>query len=249
MKSFLVGLQFLTRIHISKQTEWQEKNFGESVKWFPLIGWIIGLFLCGIYFFMEPLHAPMLTAFFLVMADLLITGATLADGLMDSADGLFSGRTKERSLAIMKDSLTGAFGVLSILIFVLLKTFSLASIDSDMYLLLVAMPTIGRLILVISICEYPYARPYGLGKAFAVYRSEYAVPFAFIITILPALYFGWRYLALVGGGLFVGLCLNRWIMKKIGGTTGDTYGFVTEITEACIALLFVFLLKGSTWHI
>ena len=44
MKSFLVGLQFLTRIHISGQTEWQEKDFGESVKWFPLIGWIIGFF-------------------------------------------------------------------------------------------------------------------------------------------------------------------------------------------------------------
>lgn len=249
MKSFLVGLQFLTRIHVSGQTEWQEKDFGESVKWFPLIGWIIGFFLCMIYFFMKHLHTPLLTAFILVMAELFITGATLADGLMDSADGLFSGRSKERSLAIMKDSLTGAFGVLAILIFVLLKTFSLASVDSDMYLLLIAMPTIGRLNLVISICEYPYARPYGLGKSFAEYRSKYAVPLAFIMTILPALYFGWKYLFLMGGGLLIGLYLNRWITKKIGGTTGDTYGFVTEITEGCIALLFVFLLKGSAWHI
>ena len=60
MKSFLVGLQFLTRIHISGQTEWQEKDFGESVKWFPLIGWIIGFFVCMIYFFMKPFHTPML---------------------------------------------------------------------------------------------------------------------------------------------------------------------------------------------
>ena len=50
-----------------------------------------------------------------------ITGALLLDGLMDSADGLFSGRSKERSLEIMKDSHVGAFGVLSVLLIVLLK--------------------------------------------------------------------------------------------------------------------------------
>lgn len=75
----------------------------------------------------------------------------------------------------MKDSHVGAFGVLSVLLIVLLKTFALASADTALYFVLIAMPTLGRLNLVISICEYPYARPYGIRKSFSAYRSKNAV--------------------------------------------------------------------------
>ena len=74
--------------------------------------------MCLIYFLMKPLGVPLLTGFLLVVGELFLTGGTLADGLMDSSDGLFSGRSKERCLEIMKDSLIGSFGMLSILIFV-----------------------------------------------------------------------------------------------------------------------------------
>ena len=98
MNSFLVGLQFLTRIRLRIQTEWNEEDFGKSVTWFPVIGWIIGAILCFIYFLMKPLGVPLLTGFILVAGELILTGALLADGLMDTADGLFSGRTKARCL-------------------------------------------------------------------------------------------------------------------------------------------------------
>ena len=182
------------------------------------------------------------------VGELFLTGGTLADGLMDSSDGLFSGRSKERCLEIMKDSLIGSFGMLSILIFVLVETLSLGSADAPLYLVLMAMPTLGRLNMVISICEYPYARPYGMGKAFAAYREKYALEKAFVLALLPALFFGWTYLLLAGAAIVLGLQLNRWIVKKIGGTTGDTYGFVTELTEAFLALLFVILTRGQVWH-
>lgn len=197
---------------------------------------------------MKPLGVPLLTGFLLVVGELFLTGGTLADGLMDSSDGLFSGRSKERCLEIMKDSLIGSFGMLSILIFVLVETLSLGSADAPLYLVLMAMPTLGRLNMVISICEYPYARPYGMGKAFAAYREKYALEKAFVLALLPALFFGWTYLLLAGAAIVLGLQLNRWIVKKIGGTTGDTYGFVTELTEAFLALLFIILTRGQVWH-
>ena len=197
---------------------------------------------------MKPLGVPLLTGFLLVVGELFLTGGTLADGLMDSSDGLFSGRSKERCLEIMKDSLIGSFGMLSILIFVLVETLSLGSADAPLYLVLMAMPTLGRLNMVISICEYPYARPYGMGKAFAAYREKYALEKAFVLALLPALFFGWTYLLLAGAAIVLGLQLNRWIVKKISGTTGDTYGFVTELTEAFLALLFVILTRGQVWH-
>ena len=34
--------------------------------------------------------------------------------------------------------------------------------------------------------------------------------------------------------------LNGYIVKQLGGTTGDTYGFVVEVTE--VLLLFVYII-------
>jgi adenosylcobinamide-GDP ribazoletransferase len=248
MNSFLVGLQFLTRIHISNSTVWKDEEFGKSVMWFPVYGWIIGAFMCLIYFLMKPLDMPYLTAFVIVLGELFLSGGTLADGLMDSSDGLFSGRSRERSLEIMKDSLIGSFGLLSMIIFINLYTLGLGSLDGALYPVLMAAPTLGRLNLVISICEYPYARPYGMGKAFSAYRSKHAVAIAFFFALLPALYFGFVYVLLAGASLLLGLYLNHWIVGKIGGTTGDTYGFVNQVTEVFLVLLFVLISRGNVWH-
>lgn len=248
MNSFLVGLQFMTRIHISNNTIWKDEEFGKSVVWFPVYGWILGAFMCLIYYLLKPLDVPYLTAFLIVIGELFLSGGTLADGLMDSSDGLFSGRSRERSLEIMKDSLIGSFGMLSIIIFINLYTLSLGSNDALLYPVLIAAPTLGRLNLVISICEYPYARPYGMGKAFATYRGEHAVAGAVVLALLPAIYFGFTYLILAGAAVLLGLYLNRWIVRKIGGTTGDTYGFVNQITEMVLALLFLLITRGNLWH-
>ena len=88
-----------------------------------------------------------------------------------------------------------------------------------------------------------------MGKAFAAYRPRVAVPLATVFALIPALYFGFIYLLLAGASLLLGLYLNRWIVGKIGGTTGDTYGFVTEVTEAVLALLFLLFTRGNLWRI
>lgn len=67
--------------------------------------------------------------------------------------------------------------------------------------------------------------------------------YAFFTAILPAVCFGLDYIILFSAAILFGLYLNSWIVEKIGGTTGDTYGFITEITEAFIAFLFVLLVK------
>ena len=42
MDSFFIGLQFLTRLHVVKQTVWTEEAFGRSVRYFPLVGLVLG---------------------------------------------------------------------------------------------------------------------------------------------------------------------------------------------------------------
>ena len=42
MRSFFIGLQFLTRISIVHQENWTVEDFGRSVKSFPLVGAVLG---------------------------------------------------------------------------------------------------------------------------------------------------------------------------------------------------------------
>lgn len=244
MNSFLVALQFLTRIHVSKSTNWEEKEFGKSVSYFTLVGLLIGVLSLLLYHLLLPLHLSYLTAFILVVFDFFITGGTLYDGLMDASDGLFSGRTKERVLEIMKDSSVGSFGLCMMLIVFFSKIFSLGSSDGPLDTLLIAMPVMGRLALVISICLYPYARPYGMGKSFAFFHGRMALPSAFLVSLIPVLFFGFIYCILLGSGILFCLGVNHFVVSKIDGTTGDTYGFAAETTEAFLAVLFVILSKG-----
>ena len=48
---------------------------------------------------------------------LLLTGALHEDGLADFCDGFGGGYTKERILAIMKDSHIGTYGVIGLIIY------------------------------------------------------------------------------------------------------------------------------------
>ena len=43
MKSFLIALQFLTRIKVASQLTWSDADFGRAVVWFPAVGFLIGL--------------------------------------------------------------------------------------------------------------------------------------------------------------------------------------------------------------
>ena len=89
-----------------KQTVWTEKSFGESVKFFPAVGAVLGIccaVIIGVLNFVSAKSLPLLTGAVGFSALILLTGGIHCDGLMDSADGLFSGREREKILDIMKD--------------------------------------------------------------------------------------------------------------------------------------------------
>ena len=121
MTPFFIALQFLTRLKIVNQTEWSVEDFGKSVVAFPYVGLIIGLILALLYGILSPFIPLVPLMLILVIAEFLITGGLHADGLMDTSDGLFSGRERDRKLEIMKDSRIGSFGVVAFVFVTLLK--------------------------------------------------------------------------------------------------------------------------------
>jgi len=248
MKHFLTGLQFLTRVHITKQSEWSPESFGRSVKFFPLIGGVIGILLVMInqllaeYLPLAGIYVPPHVLTTLLMAsNIILTGGLHCDGFMDTMDGIFSGRSKERMLEIMKDSRIGANGVMAFVLLITLK-WSLIMDMSPLALptALLVMPTLGRLAMVICITAFPCARPDGIGKAFAQYADQYTLHIGMALTLLVIAPIGKQALLSL---VIVSLCtvlFGYYVTKRLGGLTGDTYGAVCELVEIIVLFTFLF---------
>lgn len=239
MKYFFVGLQFLTRLKIVNQTNWTVEDFGRSVPYFPLVGGIIGILSALVYAILIPYFGPQATALLTITFQFLLTGGLHADGFMDTCDGLFSGRSRERKLEIMKDSRVGANGVMGFVFLVLLKWQLLANVlPTQGILLLCIYPLLSKYGLVQSIRLFPYARPEGMGKAFAHDSPPQTMLISTCIALLPLLYFGYIYAGLFVVALGTNQLINRYCTKHLGGVTGDTYGFTSECTEVIILFAY-----------
>lgn len=240
MKDFFTGLQFLTRIRLIEQTDWSPDSFGRSVKYFTLIGLIIGLILAGLNYVLSQLLPAHALAAVLILSEILLTGGLHCDGFMDTADGVFSGRSRERMLEIMKDSRVGANGVVAFGLLLLVKYSLIIDMTPTMLpLALLVMPVAGRMAMVISVTSFPYARPDGMGKAFAQYAGRTTLAIAAVIALAVIVPLGTEAIISAGGALFIGILAARYFANVLGGLTGDTYGAVTELTELAALLLFV----------
>lgn len=248
MKNFITGLQFLTRITITKQSEWSPESFGRSVKFFPLIGGIIGIILVGInYLFSDylPLRGiylpPHVLTTLLIVSNVVLVGGLHCDGFMDTMDGIYSGRSKEKMLEIMKDSRVGANGVMAFVLLIFIK-WSLIMDISPLLLpnALLIMPTLGRFAMVIGITVFPYARPDGIGKAFAQYAGKYTMYSGLFFVLLLIVPLGKQAIVCIPVISIVTILFAMHIKNKIGGLTGDIYGAISELAEIMVLLIFLF---------
>lgn len=247
MNNFITGLQFLTRIHIAKQSEWLPENFGRSVKYFPIIGAVLGIILVFIHHALTEylpysgiFLPPHVLAILLIIFNILLTGGLTCDGFMDTMDGIFSGRSKDRMLEIMKDSRVGANGVMAFVLLILLKWSLIMDIPlQGLPTALFMMPLVSRFAMVVGITAFPYARPDGIGKAFAQYAGKQTLYISSVLTLLLVIPLGKQAMVGLAAVLIVTALFSNYVKKQIGGLTGDVYGAVTEIAE--IILLFIFL--------
>ena len=254
MNEFFIGLQFLTRLSIVKQTVWTEESFGKSVKYFPAVGAVLGICYAVTIFILSYItncELPIFTGAVAFFLNVILTGGIHCDGLMDYADGLFSGRDRDKMLEIMKDSRAGAFGVVSLVTVAALQisaAIELCKISAVfLCLTLYAAPIIGRLAMVLAISIFPYARPEGLGKAFSKYATPKTFLFALVETILFLLplcfleveIFATAIIALAAAIIFA-LYFGKYATEKLGGLTGDIYGAVEFLAEVFVIVIFMF---------
>jgi len=237
LKSILLAFYQLTRLPLPN-VDFDEKACGRSTLYFPAVGLFLGGLLASLAWGAGFLFPAGIKAALIVVGMVVLTGGMHLDGFMDSVDGLFSGRPRERKLEIMRDSRVGAFGVIGVICLLLLKYNLLLELpDGVLFKVLLVLPAISRWGMAIAVIAFPYARPDGLGKVYAVQSGSRELAGSTIITaVAVALILGLQGAWLVALAAFAAWLAGKKIVKELGGLTGDTYGFINELLEVVLLL-------------
>jgi adenosylcobinamide-GDP ribazoletransferase len=237
MIPLLTAFQFLTTFPAVIRRPFTAAELGRAVGFFPFVGLALGGILYGLDIGLRLIFPAQVVAVLIVAAWLLLTRALHIDGFMDTCDGLFGGFTPERRLEIMRDSRVGAFGVAGGALLLLAKYAAIASLVNPSGLWLA--PVLGRWGLSMAIFAFPYARERGLGRDMKDNARGPQVILATILSALAAWFFAsWTGLlafALSGLALWFGA---GFILRRIPGLTGDSYGALCELVELLVLFIF-----------
>lgn len=231
-RGFATNWLFLTIIPLPK-TESSGESAGASlldVRFFPVVGWILGIPAAGIYLFADFVGlTPLLCALLALGFQGAATGMIHEDGLGDVADSL-GGRSPEQRLEILRDSRIGAYGTSALLFAVLLRLAALTALGSkDAWLAAAVLTTAGavsRAAMGFLARSLPNARPHGLGATLLQTPSRHDLAVGALLAILPGLFLvGFPFMGL--GLLLIGAILTGfaiWARRFLGGRTGDVLG-------------------------
>ncbi len=236
LKSFSAAISFLTVFRIPvRESILNEKDLAASFAFFPLTGAILGLIYWGATLLLAGRIPPLLLAVLTASLTILLTRGLHLDGLADFADGIWGGATPERRLEIMKDSRSGAFGVLALIMGISLKIASIHALIQVNHLApLFIAPVFSRFAMALAAYRSTYARQRGLGKPFLEHiRQEHlavAALFAGAAGMTVGVY-AFLYFASTLGCIMLFKSISK---RYLGGITGDVLGALNEACEIVI---------------
>jgi len=244
MSAFWQAVGFLTRFPVPKSARTLD-GWESSPRYFPLVGLLLGASVWLAEELADAIFgtsAAWLAAILTVAYWIFATGALHLDGWMDLADGLGSQRGRERALEIMKDSRVGAMGVVAAIVLILLKAAAVHQlVVAGGTGFLVAAPMLARWTLLPAIRYFPYVRENGLGNGLrqGVTPSVLAVNGALVIAVIFVLA-GMKGLIVALAVAASGWLFGKYIVRRLGGFTGDVYGAWIEAAET-LALLAIWI--------
>jgi adenosylcobinamide-GDP ribazoletransferase len=228
------ALAFLTRLPVPRH----EARLDAVVVWLPIVGLLLGGILAAADALLRRLtFSDLAISALLTVLLLALSGALHADGLMDTADAVFSHATPERRLEIMRDPRAGAFGVVSLVCVVLLKMTSIEALPAASRPITLALaPMLGRWSIVLLAGLFPYGRQTGLGAPLKAGATPRMLLLASIVP-LAACAAAWPTGPLLGAiALLLALGIGRLLLLALPGLTGDCYGAGCEVVETVVWL-------------
>ncbi|RFC68139.1 MULTISPECIES: adenosylcobinamide-GDP ribazoletransferase [Mesorhizobium] len=236
MSDLAIALVFFTRLPLP-HFEIPGRKLADALWAAPIVGMMVAL-AGGVAYTLG--HAMGINegvaAAITLAVTMFATGCLHEDGLADTADAFGGGRTIARKLEIMRDSRIGTYGAAALVMSVLLRWTSLASLPggASAVCALLAAHAASRGVLAVLIQRTPAAREDGLGASVGTVSDPVALA-ALGLGALPLLLLG------IGQGILMGMlvaCIAYWLrglfIRQVGGITGDTLGAAQQVIEIAV---------------
>ncbi|HVF07855.1 MAG TPA: adenosylcobinamide-GDP ribazoletransferase [Actinomycetota bacterium] len=226
-----VATQFLTRVPV--RVRFEPGDLHRAAGAFPLVGVLVAAIGVVVRWALQAhLGAPLATVAALA-AMVLLTGAFHEDGLADTTDGLWGGRTPEERLRIMRDSCLGTYGTLALVLLFSVKLAALVPMDLAGF----ASTIVPAMV---------------LGRASSLVLMHVIEPAANSLAALagPPSPAGWIVAGFTCVASLAGFGAQAWlpvvatagttwgavaiVRRKVGGINGDQLGAANQLVEVAV---------------
>jgi adenosylcobinamide-GDP ribazoletransferase len=253
MRSILLAIQFLTILPVRLKGEISEGEIARCSAFFPVAGALQGVILMVAAMFLSVIFPADVVSGFIIAISVILNGGFHLDGLADTFDAIAvkssgdPGKDREKRLSVMKDSTTGAIGVVAIVTVILLEFVLIRSILSfpftlTAFFVIGFMPVFSRWIMVPAMYHGTSARKDGLGRLFIgggpgnMLISSALLIILFVVAVMPHVlkYYGWHGILISGlfpAGYLFALAAVGFFDWRFRGLTGDMLGALSETGE------------------
>lgn len=256
-KGFLMAISMFTIIPLPKY-EWDDEGGKNIMKFYPVIGLIVGVIWYGVFRILNLLGASiMVTTAVTLITPFILTGMLHLDGYMDVCDALLSRRDKQEKLRILKDPHTGAFAVISVIMLFILNFSTLHTVISNNInestinnfngssVGLILIPIISRSLMGYLLLSKESMKASSLGAFFkqGTGKADKVVLLSGLIiaSLISVFIFGIYGLIMILGMILISVFLVNNAAKEFDGMSGDSAGYGLVIAEAIGVLVLSFI--------
>lgn len=242
-----MAISMFTIIPLPKY-KWDDNGAKHILKFYPLIGLIVGIIWYVVYKFLVFINAStILISAITMITPFIITGMLHLDGYMDVCDALLSRRDKKEKIRILKDPNTGAFSVIALVMLCIVNFASMYTIvdNKSNIIALVLIPIISRSLMGFFLLTKETMVESSLGSYFKKGTGLTDKILLMVLIIIPSII-----LIIILGLKALGIslamiCITTFFVnnscEELGGMSGDTAGYGLVIAES-IGVLIVALM-------
>ena len=243
LKSMAITFAMYSKLPV-RSFNWEKENMKYCLLFLPMVGLVEGIFLIIFSIFFYKLKVNhILVAAFLTVLPILYTGGIHMDGFLDTMDALGSNQDKQKKLAILKDSNSGAFAITGGLVYILLYFAAMLSLNNitKIYILAISYILI-RAYSALSLIVFKNARGSGLAFAFSdnsfIYTNRVVLLIFIVISSVAMIIVNVSYgLLCVIATYLVFLYYRVKSFEEFGGITGDLAGYFLQLAELVVVLV------------
>jgi len=243
LRILFTSVMFYTRIPVPRRTGFSKENLNKATGYFPFVGIMVGAIGGTIYWAAQHILPVSVSVLLCMITTILITGAFHEDAISDFCDGFGGGYSQEQILNIMKDSRIGTYGAIGLIMVLLSRYVLLSNIETAKFLaVIIAGNALSRLNAVFVIFSSEYVRNDETSKSKPVGEKHgiFTLMLAIVFGLIPMIFIPFISTIIIISALIVTFLVFRWyIIKILGGYTGDVLGAIQQISELVFYLFFI----------